>query len=81
MSTLTIQMPESLARQLQACADDEGVTVDQLLASAAAGKRFRFMSRHDPQATLRQIQDAELRHSLRSPLKKYKPGHFAALAT
>jgi hypothetical protein len=24
---------------------------------------------------------AALRHSLRSPLKKYKPGHFAALAS
>jgi putative addiction module CopG family antidote len=24
--------------------------------------------------------EAALRHSLRSPLKKYKPGHFAALA-
>ena len=30
---------------------------------------------HDPQLA------AALRHSLRSPLKKYKPGHFAALAT
>ena len=29
---------------------------------------------HDPQL------EAALRHSLRSPLKKYKPGHFAALA-
>jgi hypothetical protein len=25
--------------------------------------------------------EAALRHSLRSPLKKYKPGHFAALAS
>ncbi|HWC59182.1 MAG TPA: type II toxin-antitoxin system ParD family antitoxin [Verrucomicrobiae bacterium] len=24
--------------------------------------------------------EAALRHSLRSPLKKYKPGHFASLA-
>jgi putative addiction module CopG family antidote len=25
--------------------------------------------------------EAALRHALRSPLKKYKPGHFAALST
>ncbi len=38
MSTLTIQIPESLARQLRECAAKEGVTLDQLLASAAAEK-------------------------------------------
>ena len=38
MSTLTIQMPESLARQLRECAAKEGVTLDQLLSSAAAEK-------------------------------------------
>jgi 16S rRNA U516 pseudouridylate synthase RsuA-like enzyme len=39
MSTLTIQMPEGLARQLRECADHEGVTVDQLM-SAAAGEKL-----------------------------------------
>ncbi len=38
MSTLTIQMPESLARQLREWAAKEGVTVNQLLSSAAAEK-------------------------------------------
>jgi hypothetical protein len=38
MSTLTIQLPEGLADQLRQCAINEGVTVDQLLASAAAEK-------------------------------------------
>ena len=38
MSTLTIEMPESLARQLRECAAKEGVTLDQLLSSAAAEK-------------------------------------------
>ena len=38
MSTLTIQMTESLARQLHECAAREGVTVDQLLSAAAAEK-------------------------------------------
>ena len=38
MNTLTIQMPESLARQLRECAAKEGVTVDQLISSAAAEK-------------------------------------------
>ena len=44
MSTLTIQIPDSLARQLQSCAEDEGVTVDQLLASAAAEKLSALMT-------------------------------------
>jgi hypothetical protein len=39
MSTLTIQMPEGLARQLRECAAREGVTVDQLM-SAAAGEKL-----------------------------------------
>ncbi len=39
MSTLTIQMPEGLARQLRECAAKEGVTVDQLM-SAAAGEKL-----------------------------------------
>ena len=30
MSTLTIQLPEGVARQLRECADREGVTVDHL---------------------------------------------------
>lgn len=38
MSTVTVQMPESLAAQLRECAQREGLTVDQLLASAAAEK-------------------------------------------
>ena len=38
MSTLTIQMSESLARQLREYAAKEGLTVDQLLSSAAAEK-------------------------------------------
>jgi hypothetical protein len=38
MSTLTIQLPESLARQLREYAAKEGLTVDQLLSSAAAEK-------------------------------------------
>ena len=44
MSTLTIQMPESLARQLRECAAREGLTVDQLLSSAAAEKLSALMT-------------------------------------
>jgi len=44
MSTLTIQMPESLARQLRECAAKEGVTMDQLLSSAAAEKLSALMT-------------------------------------
>lgn len=38
MSTVTIQLPDGIARQLRECAAKEGVTVDQLLSSAAAEK-------------------------------------------
>ena len=44
MSTLTIQMPDSLARQLRECAAREGLTVDQLLSSAAAEKLSALMT-------------------------------------
>ena len=44
MSTLNIQMPESLARQLRECAETEGVSVDQLLSSAAAEKLSALMT-------------------------------------
>lgn len=38
MSTVTIQMPESLAAQLRETAATAGVTLDQFLNSAAAEK-------------------------------------------
>ena len=44
MSTLTIQMPESLARQLRECAAKEGVSVDQLLSAAAGEKLSALMT-------------------------------------
>lgn len=44
MSTVTIQMPESLAQQLRECAAKEGVTMDQLLSSAAAEKLSALMT-------------------------------------
>jgi hypothetical protein len=44
MSTLTVQMSESLARQLREYAAKEGLTVDQLLSSAAAEKLSALMT-------------------------------------
>jgi hypothetical protein len=44
MSTLTIQMPDSLASQLRECAAKEGVSMDQLLSSAAAEKLSALMT-------------------------------------
>ena len=44
MSALTIQMPDSLARQLREYATREGLTVDQLLSSAAAEKLSALMT-------------------------------------
>jgi hypothetical protein len=47
MSTLTIQMPEGLARELREYAAREGVTVDQLL-SAAAGEKLSALLTVEP---------------------------------
>ncbi len=44
MSTLTVQLPDSIAKQLQTCADYEGITVDQLIASAASEKLSALMT-------------------------------------
>ena len=44
MSTLTIQIPGGVARQLRECAAKEGVSVDQLLSSAAAEKLSALMT-------------------------------------
>ena len=44
MSILTISMPEGLAKQLQVCAAEEGVTVDQLIASAPGEKLSALMT-------------------------------------
>ncbi|NEX15794.1 MAG: toxin-antitoxin system HicB family antitoxin [Halochromatium sp.] len=38
MSTLTINIPDSLAGRLRQVAEDQGITMDQLLSSAAAEK-------------------------------------------
>jgi hypothetical protein len=38
MSTLTIHLPDGVARQLRECAEREGVTVEQLMSSAASEK-------------------------------------------
>ena len=53
MSTLTIQLSDSLAQQLQVCAEREGVTVEQLLSSAAVEKLSALMTvEHLRQRTL-----------------------------
>lgn len=44
MSTLTIKIPDDVARQLRECAEKEGVTVDQLFSSAAVEKVSALMT-------------------------------------
>jgi hypothetical protein len=39
------------------------------------------LTTEDSQANDQRKLEAALRHSLRSPLKKYKPGHFASLTS
>ena len=44
MNALTVQFPESLHRSIQALADQEGWSIDQFLASAAAEKMAALMT-------------------------------------
>lgn len=44
MSTVTIQIPEGLARRVTDAARAEGVTLDQFLASAAAEKLSAWLT-------------------------------------
>ena len=44
MSTLSIQLPDSLHRSIKALAEKEGWSVDQFLASAAAEKMAAMMT-------------------------------------
>ncbi|MEA1053841.1 hypothetical protein U5801_29120 [Lamprobacter modestohalophilus] len=44
MSTLTINIPDSLVGRLQQFAVDQGITLDQLLSSAAAEKLSTLMT-------------------------------------
>lgn len=44
MSTLTINIPDGLAGRLRQIAEDQGITIDQLLSSAAAEKLSAIMT-------------------------------------
>jgi hypothetical protein len=44
MSTVTIQLPESLVKSIEALASKEGYTVSQFLASAAGEKLAAMMT-------------------------------------
>lgn len=44
MNALTVQLPDSLHRSIKALAEQEGYSVDQFLASAAAEKMAALMT-------------------------------------
>jgi len=44
MSTLTIHIPDGVASQIRKVAEGEGITVDQLLSSAASEKMSAMMT-------------------------------------
>ncbi len=71
MSRLSIQLPNSLHKQLRECADAEGASVDQLVSSAVAEKlaalldpnyldtRAKRGSRKKFEAVLESVPDVE----------------------
>jgi hypothetical protein len=59
MSTLTIQMPEALARELREYAAREGVTVDQLLSAAAGEKLSALLTVEHLRARARRANRAD----------------------
>lgn len=63
MSTLTIQLPDGVANGLRECAAKEGVTVDQLISSAAAEKLSAMM-------TVEHLRE-RARHARREDFEKY----------
>ena len=46
MSTLGVRLPESLHNQLRVLAKQEGISINQFLASAAAEKVAALMTEH-----------------------------------
>ncbi|HTB84585.1 MAG TPA: hypothetical protein VK742_13095 [Candidatus Sulfotelmatobacter sp.] len=63
MSTLTIQLPDGVAEGLRECAAKQGVTVDQLLSSAAAEKLSAML-------TVKSLRE-HARHARREDFEKY----------
>ena len=63
MSTLTIQLPDGVASQLRECAEREGVTVDQLMSSAASEKLSAML-------TVEHLRE-RARHAKREDMEKY----------
>lgn len=63
MTALTIQLPDEVASRLRECAAKEGVTVDQLLSSAAAEKLSAML-------TVEHLREPA-RHARREDFEKY----------
>ena len=75
MSTVTIQMPESLARQLKEYAAEQGLSMDQLLSSAAAEKLCALMTvEHLRQRALRAKREDFIAFLDASPAAPPLPG-------
>jgi hypothetical protein len=58
MSTLSIQLPNSLQTHLQKLAEREGISVEQFIATAVA-ERAKRGSRAKYEAALAQVPDVE----------------------
>jgi hypothetical protein len=82
MSTLSVRLPNSLHKQLRACADREGTSINQFIASAVAEKLSALLteeylqaradrgSRKKFEAALRSVPDVEPEEDDRLPSQR-----------
>jgi hypothetical protein len=79
MSTLTVQLPESLYNKIKELANADGISIDQFLATAAAEKMAALLTRDylEREAALGKRQDFE---KVLKAVPKVKPDSFDRLA-
>ena len=86
MSTMSVRLPDWLHKQLRACAEREGTSINQMIASAAAEKLAALMteeylgaragraSRKKFEAALKTVPDADPEPFDRLPDRPREPG-------
>jgi hypothetical protein len=64
MNSLSLRLPESLHRQIRALARREGVSINQFLATAAAGKVAALMTEEYPETRAKRGSRKKFRAAL-----------------